>query len=241
MDSRKKEGPGRRKNSRRINYKPKADFFKPRGIPMMDLDEIEITLEEMESLRLVDLLGMDHESAAEKMGISRRSLSNDLRSGRRKVADALVNSKALMIGGGSYTIRSVSEKGKKFKGTGEKMKIAIPADGDTLDSRVDRRFARCSYFLIIDMESGEVKSLKNEAATAGGGAGITASQNLIDNGVDAIISGNLGPKAHQTMEAAGMDMYLVDGVTAGEALDLFKEGKLEKINNPNVGGHHGLR
>ena len=95
MDSRK-IGPGRRKNDRRISYKPKADFFKPRGIPMMDLDEIEVTMEEMEAIRLVDLLDMDRGAAAERMGISRRSLSNDLRSARRKIADALVNSRALM-------------------------------------------------------------------------------------------------------------------------------------------------
>lgn len=240
MDSRK-IGPGRRKNDRRISYKPKADFFKPRGIPMMDLDEIEVTMEEMEAIRLVDLLDMDRGAAAERMGISRRSLSNDLRSARRKIADALVNSRALMIGGGSYTVGSISDGSDKLKPTGENMKIAIPADGETLDSRVDRRFARCSHFIIADMQTGETNAVKNEAASAGGGAGITASQNLIDMEVDAIISGNLGPKAHQTLEAAGIDMYIVDGVTVGEALDLYREDKLEKISGPNVGGHHGLR
>jgi len=240
MASKRVNGPGRKKHSRVVGYRPRADFFKPRGIPMMDLEEVELTLEELEAIRLVDLLDMDHESAAEKMGISRRSLSNDLRSGRKKVADSLVNSKALMIGGGSFTISKSTDVKERIKGSGDGMKIAVPADGNTLDSRVDRRFARCPFFMIADTEKNETNFMENDAQNAGGGAGITASQKLIDLGVDCVISGNLGPRAHQTLEAAGIGLYMAEGVTVGEALEMFKEGKLKKIGGPNVAGHYGL-
>lgn len=79
-----------------------ADYFKPAGIPVPDLEVVVLTLEEVEALRLVDFEGLEQEEAAEKMGISRKTLWRELQSARRKVADALTNSKAIQIEGGNY-------------------------------------------------------------------------------------------------------------------------------------------
>jgi predicted DNA-binding protein (UPF0251 family) len=79
-------------------------YFKPRGVPLRELDVVQLSLEELEAVRLTDLEGSDQEEAAQKMGISRRALWEDLQNARRKIADALVNGKAIEIKGGNYTV-----------------------------------------------------------------------------------------------------------------------------------------
>lgn len=72
--------------------------FKPQGIPARALEEVALTLDELEALRLADLEGLYHEQAAERMGISRTTFGRILTDGRRKVAEALVQGKMLRIG-----------------------------------------------------------------------------------------------------------------------------------------------
>lgn len=85
---------------RRIIGEPVTNIFKPVGIPRRELEEIILTLDELETLRLADLEGCYQEEAARRMGISRQTFGNIVAAARRKVADALVNGKALRIGGG---------------------------------------------------------------------------------------------------------------------------------------------
>ncbi len=82
---------------RRIECRPDSNYFKPRGIPMSDLEEILLEADEMESLRLADFEGLYHEKAAKKMGISRPTFGRILESARKKVATALVKGNALHI------------------------------------------------------------------------------------------------------------------------------------------------
>jgi hypothetical protein len=86
--------------SRRISGRPRAAVFKPRGIPLGDLDRVEMTLDEYEALRLADLDGLYQEDAAVRMKVSRATFGRIVDSARRKAADALVHGKALVIGGG---------------------------------------------------------------------------------------------------------------------------------------------
>jgi len=85
---------------RRINWKPEKSNFFPEGADPDSADFIILSLDELEALRLVDLEGLYQEQAAEQMGISRPTLARILESARKKVADALVHSKGLRIGGG---------------------------------------------------------------------------------------------------------------------------------------------
>jgi len=87
---------------RRICFQPDALFFKPAGIPLRHLVESILTFEEFEAIRLVDYEGMEQEKAAKQMKISQPTLSRLLLSGRKKIADALVNSKSIKIEGGTY-------------------------------------------------------------------------------------------------------------------------------------------
>ncbi len=92
---------------RRIACLPNAVYFKPRGIPVSDLEVVELTLNELEAARLIDLENLEQEEAAHKMGISRRTLWIDLQSARHKIIDALVNGKAIEIKGGSYVLEGL--------------------------------------------------------------------------------------------------------------------------------------
>lgn len=85
---------------RRIHGSPAAEYFKPRGVPLAELEEVNLTVDEFEAIRLADLEGMYHENAARKMNISRQTFGNIVDSAHRKIADSLVNAKALRISGG---------------------------------------------------------------------------------------------------------------------------------------------
>jgi uncharacterized protein len=87
-------------NWRNVGGRPQASVFKPAGIPRHELDEVVMTLDEFEALRLADLEGLYQEQAALEMRVSRPTFSRIAESARRKVADALVHGKALRIEGG---------------------------------------------------------------------------------------------------------------------------------------------
>ena len=86
---------------RRIRCSPDTNYFKPRGVPLDMLEEVNLTLDELEAVRLADLEGMYQEDAAKKMDISRQTFGNIVNSAHKKIADALLNGKALKIEGGS--------------------------------------------------------------------------------------------------------------------------------------------
>jgi uncharacterized protein len=87
----------RPKKDRCIRCQPNAIYFKPRGIPLIQLEEVCLSLDELEAIRLADCEGLYHEQAAEKMNISRPTFGRILSEARRKIAEAVVEGKALMI------------------------------------------------------------------------------------------------------------------------------------------------
>ncbi|HOF42423.1 MAG TPA: DUF134 domain-containing protein [Candidatus Moranbacteria bacterium] len=87
----------RPKLCRRMRFKPKAHYFKPRGIPMSQLDEVILTKEEMEAVKLKDHDGMGQIEAAEKMNTSQSTFQRILASAHTKIATAIVGGKALII------------------------------------------------------------------------------------------------------------------------------------------------
>jgi len=100
---------------RRVLGMPKSDYLKPSGIPLSDLREIDLTIDEFEAIRLADLEGLYQEDAAKKMNISRQTFGNIIAEARKKVADAIVNGKALKIRGGAY-VRSLPPVPPNFRG-----------------------------------------------------------------------------------------------------------------------------
>ncbi|OKY77915.1 MAG: putative DNA-binding protein [Candidatus Methanohalarchaeum thermophilum] len=105
----RKRKRGRPRCPRKVKDLPEADVFKPRGIPARELERTKLNIEELEAVRLTDIEDMTQNEAANEMGISRKSFWNDLKKARRKIAEALVQGKAIEIRGGNYSI----EKDKK--------------------------------------------------------------------------------------------------------------------------------
>jgi len=120
------------------------------------------------------------------------------------------------------------------------MKIGVTSTGENLDADVDQRFGRCRYFIIVDTESMEFEALSNENAMASGGAGIQAAQTIANKGVDAVITGNVGPNAFQTLSAAGIKIYTGASGKIRETIDKCKRGELKETESPNVGSHSGM-
>ncbi len=84
---------------------PEACYYRPHGVHPDMMGTVVVTLEELEAIRLVDYEGLNQEEAAAQMGVSRKTLWNDLKRGRKKVANALIHGRAIRIEGGSYVIR----------------------------------------------------------------------------------------------------------------------------------------
>jgi predicted DNA-binding protein (UPF0251 family) len=91
-------------NCRRIGCLPNSNYFKPRGIPLSNLEEVVLTMDEFEAIRLADLEKLYQEEAAEKMEVSRQTFGRIVDSAHGKIADALVECKAIKIEGGEISM-----------------------------------------------------------------------------------------------------------------------------------------
>jgi len=118
------------------------------------------------------------------------------------------------------------------------MKIAVSATGKDMNSQVDSRFGRAKYFIIVDTDSdGFVVRDNTQNVNALQGAGIQAAKNIVDMNVQAVITGNMGPKAFAALQAAGIVMYTGFSGTVGEAVEAYKAGKWLKTSKPTAEGH----
>lgn len=124
-------------------------YFKPRGIPLRFLEEVDLTVDELEAVRLADFKDFDQNQAAKKMKISQSTFQRILTSARKKIAEALVLGKAIKVKGGDY--RMVKTPARQFKceecgeawevpfGTGERgIQMFCPACKSKLVHRVDQ-------------------------------------------------------------------------------------------------------
>ena len=118
------------------------------------------------------------------------------------------------------------------------MKIAITAQGKELSSEIDLRFGRAKWLIVIDTETDDYQVHDNVVnLSVAQGAGIQTGQNIANLGVEAVITGNVGPNAFKTLDAAGIRIFLAEKQTVQEAIDSFKAGKLKEVNRANVEGH----
>jgi predicted DNA-binding protein (UPF0251 family) len=101
---------GQQRSPRWIEHVPEVSFYKPAGVPLRELEIVDISYGEVEALRLTDLEGLTQEEAAQKMGISRRSLWNDLTTARKKIAYALTKGCAIQIVNGGHKLHQNTEK-----------------------------------------------------------------------------------------------------------------------------------
>ena len=114
-------------------------------------------------------------------------------------------------------------------------RIAISSEGPTLDDMVDPRFGRAGGFVIADIEKNTFMYIDNGASQMRSqGAGIETAERVANEGVDVVLSGYVGPKAFQALQAAGIQICQeVDSMTVGEALKKYRAGQLPFAESPN--------
>jgi len=241
---------------RRVESIPKVNVFKPVGIPRSCLQEIVVKVEELEAIRLKDLLGLEQEECAERMGISRPTLQRILIEGREKIAGALIEGKTIRIQGGDYCLgqghcrkeellkkrtehcpywedstgEGQCNVGTKISGT----KIAICASGDSPSALVDGRFGRCAYFIIWNEEQGKFEVIRNNGPELNQGAGTGAVLELLRRGVGILICNRIGPKAFAIFNRAGGKIYgSAEDLEIKDVLKQYRAGELPPIKTAN--------
>ena len=215
----------RPRHCRYVSAAPAVTYFKPRGIPLRELQEACLSVDELEALRLADAEGLTAQEAALHMRVSRHTFGRTLASARRTVALALTQGMALRIEGGTYAVVSdLPHESKEHT----MQKIAVSSEGPTLDDIVDPRFGRAGGFVVVTLPARSVEYIDNGASqTMSMGAGIETAERMCRAGVEVVISGYVGPKAFEALKAAGIKICQdVEGVTVREAVERFERGEL---------------
>jgi len=118
------------------------------------------------------------------------------------------------------------------------MKIIVTSTGDTLDAAVDERFGRARAFFLWDTETREGQGIDNtQNLNAMQGAGIQAAQQVADLGAQCVITGQCGPKAFRTLQAAGIAVYTGASGSVGAAIERFESGAWTATEAPTNQGH----
>jgi predicted Fe-Mo cluster-binding NifX family protein len=120
-----------------------------------------------------------------------------------------------------------------------KVKIIIPAEKKTMESPICLSFGRAPFFLVMDTESGAFEIIENKAEAVQGGAGIKATQLVLDAGAEAVIAYRMGQNAFDVLKKAKVQLLRAEGETAAEAAALFKAGKLKELDQIHLGFHGG--
>ena len=120
------------------------------------------------------------------------------------------------------------------------MKICVTSQGKTLDDQVDPRFGRCQFFIIVDTDTLDFEAVENQSAQFSGGAGIQSGQLMASKGVKAVLTGNVGPNAFQTLQAGGIKIYTGLSGKIRDVIEKYKGGTLKLTENPSVGSKFGM-
>ncbi len=235
---------------RMIDSTPGVRLFKPQGIPARQLQEVYLTMEGYEALRLADKEGLRQAEAAERMQVSRQTFGRILAQARKAVAEAIVEGLVLRIEGGEFQLaggKTVTGHGMATRtppaaaprGDPSKMKkIAVSSEGPDLDSEVDPRFGRAAGFVVIDPDTMEFEYVDNGASQAmAQGAGIQAAELMTRHGVGVVLTGYVGPKAFQALAAVGIRIgQNLEHMTVRQAFEKFKQGQVPVAEAPNRPG-----
>ena len=118
------------------------------------------------------------------------------------------------------------------------MKLVITAQGPTLDSPVDPRFGRACYFLLVDSDTGSFTAHDNaQNLNAAQGAGIQAAQTVVELGAEAVLTGNVGPKAFTTLQTGQVAVYPGAAGTVREAVEQWRSGNSQPAAKATVQWH----
>ena len=224
---------------RRICTEPAYNKFRPEGIPADE--KVNMTLDEYEAIRLIDLNKCTHEQCAQQMGISRTTVTEIYESARYKLADSVVYGKILSISGGNYCFcdgtdlfccdrnckRTDSSTSQNIQRKGERqMRIGVTYE----NGEIFQHFGHTEQFKLYDVENGKIKQTQ-VVDTNGQGHGALSSF-LTNAGVEVLICGGIGGGAQTALAAAGIRLFGGVSGNADEAVMNYITGNLNY--NPEV-------
>lgn len=228
---------------RRICMEPAYDSFVPDCASQYE--DIVLTVDEYEAIRLIDLEKLTHEQCARQMDVSRTTITELYETARYKIADSIINGKRLRIAGGHYKLcdgtisccwkscikadKSNTETSGRKKGR-IKMKIAVTYE----NGEIFQHFGHTEQFKLYTVEDGKVTE-EQVVGTNGSGHGALAGF-LKDAGADTLICGGIGAGAQNALRAAGIQLYGGVRGNADDAVRALLDGSL--AYNPDVHCDH---
>jgi predicted DNA-binding protein (UPF0251 family)/predicted Fe-Mo cluster-binding NifX family protein len=233
---------------RRVAFRPWVTYFKPAGIPLSELEEVVISVEEAEALRLKELEGLEQEKGAEKMSVSRPTFQRTLASARRKIADGLLNGKAIRIEGGNFEF-TIENKFNKPISKEEKVKIAVVTEDE---KTISQHFGMAPLYMVFTVEDGKITGKEKRAKMGhghgagphggheghGGQHGFDAASQNIHSGMagaikdcQAIITGGMGMGAYYSLKNFNIEPIVTDVRDIEEAVKQLIDGKLANLTD----------
>ncbi len=194
-------------------------------------ETVVMSLDEFETIRLIDKEGMTQEDCSARMGVARTTVTSIYSSARKKIADALIDGKRLLISGGAYRLKEFFDVDIARKGLNI-MRIAVTYE----DGNVFQHFGHTEQFKFYDVEDGKIVN-SQIVDTNGSGHGALAGF-LKAAGADALICGGIGMGAQMALAEAGIRLYGGVSGSADEAAKALIEGKLNYDPDAKC-DHHG--
>ena len=218
---------------RKICSFPDYYSFIPEEAEADSIESIMMSLDEYETIRLLDHEGLNQEECAVRMGVARTTVTAMYENARKKLVSALVEGKRLRITGGNIEIdRERSRLKVDVKEKGDKMmRVAVTYD----NGNVFGHFGRTEQFKVYDIEDGKVVESKL-LGTNGEGCGALAGILNVAN-VDALICGGIGGGAQRALQEAGIKLYAGVSGSTDAAVDAFIAGTLEASSEANCDHH----
>lgn len=221
---------GRREKLRRVGIIPEYRYFTPDGLASGDA--IEMTVDELEVLRLCDLEGLNQQTVAQQMGIARATVAAICSRAHRKVANALVNGRALSIEGGNIAYSPITTTTAAWPAKEvDTMRVATTYD----NGNIFMHFGRSEQFKIYDIQDGKVL---NEQVVGTGGTGHGALAGLLANGgVDTLICGGIGGGAINSLTQAGITVYAGAHGSCDACVEALIDGTLAQTGEATCDCH----
>lgn len=235
----------RPRKCRRVCHYPQTLIFEPVGNEK-NKSEVILTVDEYETIRLIDKEGFSQEECSEYMGIARTTVQMIYMSARKKLADVLVDGMPLRIAGGDYQLcngeadfcgcskcfkRKFSEEYKKPKGDNI-MRIAVTYE----NGQIFQHFGHTEEFKVYDIKDGKILSSEVVSTNGSGHGALAGVLNALN--ADVLICGGIGGGARMALDAAGIKLYGGVSGDADRAVEALLTGNLEY--NPDVQcNHHG--
>lgn len=223
----------RTRKCRKICGFPDYYSFIPEDAEAGNIGTIMLSLDEFETIRLLDYEGLNQEQCAARMGVARTTVTAMYESARKKLISAVVEGKRLCIAGGNIEIdRERTPLSVEIKSKGEKtMRVAVTYD----NGNVFGHFGRTEQFKVYDIEDGKIVNSQILGTNGEGCGALAGILNIAE--VDALICGGIGGGAQMALEEAGIKLYAGASGSTDAAVEALIAGTLDASGEANCDHH----